>query len=137
MQVSTPSRNATATGQGGLVGKRILAVEDDLLILLEIENVLVAAGAEVVGLCRSVEEALPVARSAPLDAALLDIRLRNETVAEVASVLGARGVPFAFYTGQTKGDAFLVKWPGHSVVEKPAAPHAIVSALAALIEGTA
>jgi CheY-like chemotaxis protein len=40
-----------------------------------------------------------VEHSGPLDAAVLDIRLRNEMIFPVADALRARGVPFVFATG--------------------------------------
>jgi DNA-binding response OmpR family regulator len=115
-----------------LKGARVLVVEDDFFILMELESILAAAGAEVVGLCRSVTDALPLAEQDGLTAAVLDIQLEHETVAPVARKLCSRGVPFIFYTGQTETDPIREEWPDHKIVMKPAPPRSIIYALAEL-----
>jgi DNA-binding response OmpR family regulator len=114
---------------------RVLIVEDDFLILIELETVLGEAGARIVGACRTVDEALAVAGNQDIDAALLDLRVGPDTIAPVAYCLDRRGVPFAFYTGQTETDPIRVEWPDCEIVAKPAAPKAIVAAVAALLRG--
>ncbi len=116
-----------------LEGARILLVEDDMLIQMELEFVLRDAGAAVVGPCRSVAEALPLADAAALDAAILDFGLGAETAAPIAQHLAARAVPFLFYTGQVATDPRLAPWRGCKILPKPAAPRAIVAAMAGLL----
>ena len=83
---------------------RILVVEDEALIALDLARQLRGAGHEVVGPCRSGAEALRrIAEAGPdarPEAAVLDYTLRGtETSEAVARDLAARGVPFAFLTG--------------------------------------
>jgi DNA-binding response OmpR family regulator len=117
-----------------LEGVRVLVVEDDFIIALELESILRNAGAEIVGLCRTVTDALALADQGAVTAAILDVRLDGETIAPVARKLARLGTPFFFYTGQVGGDPALSEWPGCTVLAKPASPRAIVAALAALIE---
>ena len=115
-----------------LQGARVLIVEDDLLLLMELELILLEAGAEIAGCCRSVREGLAAADDR-IAAAILDVRVGRETIAPVARRLASRGTPFVFYTGQVPGDPELAEWPGCTILSKPARPGTIVAALADLL----
>lgn len=83
-----------------LAGRRVLLVEDDYFIAIDLKSGFEAGGAEVLGPVPSVGEALAlIARTAAIDAAVLDINLQDELVYPVADALHARGVPFLFATG--------------------------------------
>ena len=130
---SSTSDDALWTGSGGsLKGVRVLVVEDDFLILMELEAILGEAGAETAG-CSSVRDALALAETNGLAAAVLDVRLGRETVAPVARELARRGIPFVFYTGQFDTDAMRAEWPGRRFVPKPSQPRTIVNAVADLL----
>lgn len=58
-----------------LNGARLLVVEDDYLISMDLESILVEAGAEIVGVCRTVKDALVLANQNGIAAAVLDFRL--------------------------------------------------------------
>jgi DNA-binding NtrC family response regulator len=116
-----------------LKGVRLLVVEDDAILLMELEEVLQEAGAEIVGRCRTVQDALASVEKDAISAAVLDVRIGNVTVAPVARQLGRRGTPFFFYTGQVVSDPALEEWRGCKVVAKPAQAHTIVSAVVDLL----
>ena len=82
-----------------LAGKRIMVVEDELLVALLVEDVLADAGCIVVGPFARVPEALAAAKIEAIDAALLDVNVANEKVFPVAYALEERGIPFLFVTG--------------------------------------
>jgi len=82
-----------------LEGRRILVVEDEFFIALEIEDVLRAAGADVVGPFGRLEPALGAVREEKLDGAVLDVRLDGVTIEEVAAMLAARRVHVLLITG--------------------------------------
>lgn len=82
-----------------LRGKRVLVVEDEMLVALNLEDLLVDLGAEVVGPAMRLETALDLARSERLDVAVLDINLHGGRSYPVAEVLRDRGLPFIFATG--------------------------------------
>jgi CheY-like chemotaxis protein len=82
---------------------RVLVVEDNWLVADLVVEALQDSGCSVIGPASSVEEAIPLAKAAPLDGALLDIDLHGEQSFPIADVLAGRGVPFAFLTGY--GDA--------------------------------
>ncbi len=120
-----------------LRGARVLVVEDDAILLMDLEMILRDAGAEVVGSCRTVEDALATVRKQPLSIAVLDVRIGGETIAPVVRQLGKHGTPFVFYTGQVGRDPALAEWPGSKIVAKPAPGRAIVAAVAEALAGAA
>ena len=104
-------------------------------MLMELEAILLEAGADVIGLCRSVNEAIPILDRGGIDAAVLDFGLGTETAAPIAERLTADGTPFCFYTGQVPTDPRLAAWKTCVILQKPAHPQTIVTTVAALIAG--
>lgn len=82
-----------------LQGQRILIVEDQSLIAMELQDFLDRAGASTVGPVGRLQRALSMAESSSLDAALLDVDLNGERCWPVADTLSRRDIPFAFTTG--------------------------------------
>lgn len=82
-----------------LHGLRILVVEDEALVLMEIEDMLRELGCEIVGPVSTVATALAAIGENELDGALLDMNLRGEHILPAAEKLLARGVPFLLVTG--------------------------------------
>jgi DNA-binding response OmpR family regulator len=82
--------------------KRILVVEDESLLALDIADQIRDAGFEVVGPATSVAKAQELLREVGCDAAVLDVNLCLETVEPVAIALQARGVPFLFLSGNSR-----------------------------------
>ena len=105
--------------------QRVLIVEDEALVAMELARVLTAAGAQVVGPAGSIEEALELVNRKPIDRAVLDINLGGRLVTPVAQALAARAIPFIYLTGYQE--------PGVSdgvVVRKPASAELLLGALA-------
>lgn len=82
-----------------VVGRRILVVEDEALVAMDIRAALEEAGAAVVRIARTLPDALAAAASEDMDLALLDGNLGGKPVDEVAGILARRGVPFCFVSG--------------------------------------
>jgi DNA-binding response OmpR family regulator len=82
-----------------MAGCRILVVEDESLIAMDIEAALEALGCEIVGPTGKLEAALQLAASEMLDAAILDVTVRGGKIFPVADRLLARGVPFVLASG--------------------------------------
>jgi DNA-binding response OmpR family regulator len=78
--------------------RRILLVEDEILICLLIETILSDAGYEVV-VANTVEEAMDVVDGGSLTAAILDLNLKGKKVYPVAEKLAGLNIPFVFATG--------------------------------------
>lgn len=79
------------------------------------------------------KDALATVERAGISAAVLDVRIGNETIAPVARQLGRRGTRLFFYTGQMGYDPALEEWRGCKVVSKPAQAQTIVSAVVDLL----
>ncbi len=87
-------------GPDALLGRKVLLVEDDYFIADEMRRTILRSGAEVLGPVASVDKALAlIAESSEIDAAVLDVNLRDVMVFPVADALTSRGVPFIFATG--------------------------------------
>ena len=86
-------------GQQDGMGRRILVVEDEGLVALQLQADLEEAGHCVVGPARSLAQGLRLAESEDIDAALVDVSLGRDSSAPIAERLLARSVPFAFATG--------------------------------------
>ena len=82
-----------------LRGLRILVVEDEFLVSLDLEAMLRELGAEVIGPFARLDRATAVARAEALDVALLDVNIGGQLVTPVADALAERAVPFVFCTG--------------------------------------
>lgn len=83
---------------GILSGKRILVVEDESLIAIDLEETLRDHGAVVIGPAGSPSAALAEIERGDIDGALLDIKLGEESVAAVAAALKRLDVPMIFIT---------------------------------------
>jgi PAS domain S-box-containing protein len=96
---------------------RVLVVEDEAIVALEIEQNLQDAGFEVVGPAARVAEALVLLKEYGCDAAVLDINLGAETSEPIARLLSDKGTPFVTVSGYSQdqrpsgfsGGAFLTK----------------------------
>lgn len=83
--------------------RRVLIVEDEVMVAMYIEDVLTDLGYEIIGLATNLDQALTLAQSATPDFAILDINLGGETSFPAADVLRAREIPFFFVSGYTSG----------------------------------
>ncbi len=122
------TQGAAITATSELADKRVLVVEDEFLIAMDVSAYLEAAGAHVVGPASSVNAALEALQCTELDGAILDVNLRGEMAYPVADALTARGIPFVFTTGY---DSRMVpaRFADVKRCEKPATPEAISRAL--------
>jgi PAS domain S-box-containing protein len=79
--------------------KRILVVEDEPLVAMDLVATLEEEGCEVVGPAGSVASASTLIEQGQFDAALLDANLGGQPVDELAAALTRRNIKFAFVTG--------------------------------------
>jgi CheY-like chemotaxis protein len=85
-----------------LAGRRVLVVEDEMLVLMMIEDMLADLGCDCVAAAATVDQALALIDGENFDAALLDLNLNGRDSHSVADALAARDVPFAFSTGYSE-----------------------------------
>lgn len=99
-----------------LAGRRILVLEDEFLLALDITASLEEWGAEVVGPTYNVDSALALANSEKLDGAMLDVNINGVSSLGVATALQARGIPILCATGYGAAPS---GWPAGPVIDKP------------------
>lgn len=97
---------------------RILIVEDEMLVAMNVEDMLLELGHEVAGLASRLAPALALARDGRFDAAMLDVNLAGEPSFPVADLLIERGVPFLFATGYGR-QGIEERYRGFPILQKP------------------
>ena len=119
-----------------LAGKRVLVVEDEPLVALDIVAALEGVGAEVAGSAGTAKEALNIIDSTSLDAALLDANLRGHPVDEIAAALAARNIPFLFVTGYGPG-SLPKAFARTAMLSKPFSHEQLIVAVTSLVKAPA
>lgn len=109
---------------------RVLLIEDEALIALDIEMALRQAGVEEVVTAFTINEALGTLDQKSVCAAILDLHLAEGASHEVARRLHATGIPFMFSSGDAAGVAEFQDVP---MVKKPFSSDIIVAALGDLV----
>jgi PAS domain S-box-containing protein len=115
-----------------LKGKRVLIVEDEPLLSMDMESSLAEAGCEVSGPVGTLAKARQLIAGADCDAALLDANLAGESVDELAAALTQRNIPFAFVTGYGT-EALPQGFREAIVLNKPFSKHQLRSVVQALL----
>jgi len=122
-----------STAAAGLHGKRILVVEDEPLIAMDIGASLADAGCEVVGPAASVESAKELIAAGGFDAAVLDANLGGHPADEVAAALTRLNIPFIFLTGYGR-EGLPEAFRQGPVISKPFMPDHALAVLARLLQ---
>lgn len=116
--------------------KRVLVVEDELLLGILIEGMLTELGHEVVTIAPRLSTALAAVESETFDLAVLDVRLYGESVTPVAEALVAKAIPFVFATGYGR-DGVPAPYRNRPVLQKPFATADLERAIRGLGQGSA
>lgn len=119
-----------------LTDRRILIVEDDPLLAMELAEEFEQIGAMPVGPVMTVASALIAVRTCErIDVALMNVNLRGELSLSVVTALVERGVPFLFLTGD---DAFVRELYFHIPCHpKPARMPVLIKELSELAQSPA
>jgi CheY-like chemotaxis protein len=97
---------------------RLLVVEDDLLVAMDLSGMLQDLGYQVVGPAASIEDALPFLDPAHIDGALIDLDLGGEKATALADTLLALGIPFVISSGYTP-DVLPLRYSAIPRLHKP------------------
>ncbi|HYX02340.1 MAG TPA: response regulator [Reyranella sp.] len=116
-----------------LAGRRILIVEDEGPIALNLASAVQQAGGIVIGPAASVAQSFALMADHTLDGALLDIRLRGETSFQLADVLAVLDIPFVFVSGLSSA---LMPYTHRDrpLFDKPYEMRDVISTLARLVK---
>ena len=115
-----------------LSGRRVLVVEDEMMVLLNIESMLADLGCEAISVAATVEAALALVIAERFDCAMLDVNLGGQTSHPIADALVARSIPFVFSTGYSE-DRIAVRFGDRPVLKKPYSDEELAAALVRLL----
>lgn len=140
---STPSLSAAerdgidtppVAGSAGIQGKRVLVVEDEVLVALDIESILTDAGMVVSGRAGTLDAARRAVALGQFDVVLLDANLAGQPVLDLAAALQRQGVPFAFATGYGR-EGINAEFRDVPVLSKPFTAEQLIGLMRRLLLG--
>jgi two-component sensor histidine kinase/CheY-like chemotaxis protein len=109
-------------------GPRVLIVEDELLVALEIEQALLRGGFAIAGFAARAEAAIRIIEDHGCEAAVLDARLAEGTSLAITEVLAKRSTPFVVLTAYSR-EQLPVGLRAAPYLHKPLQPDALVECL--------
>jgi two-component system, response regulator PdtaR len=117
---------------------RILLVEDDYFVALELEHELSEAGFEVVGIATTAEDAVKIGRSENPDLAIMDIRLGGhrdgvDAAIELFTTAGIRSI-FATAHGDAQTRRRAVQAHPLGWVQKPYSPDSVIALVNSVLD---
>jgi CheY-like chemotaxis protein len=115
-----------------LVGARVLVVEDEPLLRLNLEDMLTELGCIIAASEGTVAKGLKVAQSEQIEIAVLDINLGGIRIDPVCHTLTARSIPFILTTGYDE-DGLVEQGLASVVLEKPFSQEDLQAALMAVL----
>jgi DNA-binding response OmpR family regulator len=107
--------------------KRVLIVEDDLMIADLLEEILLGGGYDVCGIARTVAEAVALGNLHKPDLAIIDVRLAKGEGTEIAALLTHK--PGILYATGNVDRARLMAADGIGYLSKPYRPSDVIPAL--------
>lgn len=109
---------------------RILVMEDEFLIAMDVEQLCHDHGAEEVVILRTLKEVVDgTVVPAKFNVAVVDLMLSGESTTEFAKTLQASAVPFVFATGYAEDETMFAEFPGIAIVSKPYTGPMLISAI--------
>jgi CheY-like chemotaxis protein len=113
---------------------RLLLVEDEALIMLNVKSMLHDMGWEVAGTAAKIDAAIQLAQTGSFDAAIIDINLDGAVTYPVADILREREIPFAFITGYGRS-AINHSYSEVPILHKPFGPDQLQAVVDRLLPG--
>lgn len=114
-----------------LDGLRILLLEDEFLIAMDVEELCRDNGASEVTIMRSLAEVDQQSSAIQFDVAIIDLMLAGESTLEFARDLYDRKVPFVFASGYSETVEIDTQFPGVAMVDKPYSGADLIESVAA------
>lgn len=120
---------------GVLSGTRILVLEDEFLIAMDVEQLCRDHGAEDVSVVRSIAETERAGFGLRnFDVAILDVMVDGQSSLPFATRLREAQVPFLFASGYAGLDEVFAGFPGIRVIGKPYAERELIGAVVSAME---
>ena len=111
---------------------RILIIEDEPIIALDLQDSLVEAGFDVVGIAGRLAVALTLIDETAFEVAIVDANLAGESASPAAAVLVARHIPFVVLSGysfEQQQEAFA----GAIFIQKPCRTNLLIETLNSIV----
>jgi len=113
-----------------LDGLRVLVLEDEALIAMDVEQLCLEHGASHVTVLGDLAEIDAEAAASGFDAAIVDLMLGGVSTLDFARQLRDRKVPFVFATGHSETEEIKQAFPGVILVGKPYSGLDLIEAVA-------
>jgi DNA-binding response OmpR family regulator len=112
-----------------LAGFRVLILEDEYLIAMDVEQLCRDHGAEDAVLIQDLDGVEGAIANQSFDVAVIDAMLDGRSTLDFARTLQDRGVPFVFATGYNDASERFADFPGVPVVGKPYGGRELIAAI--------
>lgn len=106
--------------------KRILIVEDDPFIAMDLEDIFDASGFDVIGPFANVDAGLKALENTQPEFAMLDYNLGQETSIPLAIILEKKEIPYIFLSGQVAEVIFKHDILKRPIIAKPFVPEHLI-----------
>lgn len=116
--------------------RRVLVVEDEVMLALLVVDILRAAEAEVVGPAFTVMQAEALLAQGSIDAAMLDVNLDGDAVWSLAETLDRLAVPFVLVSGLSRAQ-LPARWSERAALSKPFTAEQLIIALTHVLHRSA
>lgn len=123
------ARQRSTLLQKPLADLRVLVLEDEFLIAMDVEQICLEGGAADVLVARSLDEIDAESLKTKVDVAIVDVMLSGRPTIDFARELRTLGVPFIFASGYTSLPEIAQDFPDVAVVGKPYAGNDLVEAV--------
>jgi CheY-like chemotaxis protein len=120
-------------GKQPFVGLRVLAVEDEPVLLMALEDVLADLGCDVVATATSVADALRFVEGGDFEVAIVDVTLGKDKIDSVVRALASRNLPVIFATGHGVSEVKQRFGAGAVMLQKPFSVGALTGALTTVL----
>ena len=118
-----------------LSNRKVLVVEDEMMIAMLIEDMLDEFGCKLVGPATNVPRALELIGKESIDVAVLDLNLDGKDTYAIADALQRKNVPFIFATGYGS-TGLRQEYGNRPVLQKPFQARDLSTALTEALNGT-
>ena len=125
------------TNLASLSDRRVLVVEDEPFIALDIADAVETLGGDVIGPAMTVRQALEIIIGQKIDAAILDVNLPDGDVGPVIEALADKTNIIVIHTGAGLPDMLKKAYPHLHIYNKPTPPQLLASKIAAELSAAA
>jgi CheY-like chemotaxis protein len=118
-----------------LSNRKVLVVEDEMMIAMLIEDMLDEFGCKLVGPATNVPRALELIGKESIEVAVLDLNLDGKDTYAIADALQRKNVPFIFATGYGS-TGLRQEYGNRPVLQKPFQARDLETALTEALNGS-